>query len=120
MHLQRCLPLEIRLAELHQNNLLRSGCLFQLSILLEHRIHDAGASRRLIFCFKISGELLEAFTYRLHHGGSRRSREPRGLPFYYQCSQIFFFLYPLARREISSHGPFETAGILLDEWEQQV
>jgi hypothetical protein len=32
----------------------------------------------------------------------------------------FLAASPDKRLEISSHGPFETAGILLDEWEQQV
>jgi hypothetical protein len=47
-------------------------------------------------------------------------REPRGLPFYYQCRQFLLLLSPLARRQTSFHEPFETAGILLDEWEEQV
>ena len=39
--------------------MLRSKCFLELLILLKHRIRDAGASRRLNFCSKISGELLE-------------------------------------------------------------
>jgi hypothetical protein len=81
-----------------------------------------GPPDALFVCFKISGELLETFTYRLHHMSVVDAVEnPVG--FHSTASAVSFFfllLSPLARREISFHEPFEAAGILLDEWGQQV
>ena len=110
------MSLEIRLAELHQDDLLRSKCFLELLILLEHRIRDAGASRRLNFCSKISGELLELTHTGCTMGIVDAVENPVG--FHSTTSAVSFsFLSASADERLASmHEPSETVGILLDVW----